>query len=78
MIMGLNRILKEQAEQNSQMGIGPEVYQEDQDDEQAELLRMIFQYMKEKNKEIIKRFDEIKSLQEEFSLELEEIKKKLG
>lgn len=78
MIVGLNRIIKEQAEQNAHMGMNPEIYQEEQTDEQTELLRMIFQYMKEKNKEIIKRFDEIKKVQENFSQELEEIKKKLG
>lgn len=78
MIVGLNRIIKEQAEQNAHMGMNPEIYQEEQTDEQTELLRMIFQYMKEKNKEIIKRFDEIKKVQEDFSQELEEIKKKLG
>lgn len=78
MIPGLNKIIAEQSEQKRQMGLPGSTYEnQDQSEEQIEILKMIFQYMKEKNKEIIKRFDDIKEEQETIFNSIEEIKKKL-
>jgi FtsZ-binding cell division protein ZapB len=79
-ITGLSRIVAAQTEQKAKMGLPADVYEENSDAgvEQVKLLKLIFQYMKETNKEISKKFQEIQDEQKVIADDIADIKKKIN